>query len=126
MKKIKTTGILIMVIVMIIAFASCGEKNKYEKYIGNYKCVKAEMAGMELSSEELGEIKIQLKDDGKAVFTFDEESENVTWDVEEEEIIIKADDGDESLEFKCEMNDKDDGFKIPDFMGMGLEFEKEK
>lgn len=131
MKKFKTLGIVVMIAVIGFCFASCGkEENKLKKNAGVYKCVEADVAGNKVTAEDIGEMKIELKDDGKAIFSIEEEKQECTWDIEEKKITLHVPKGEgmpEDTDMEMTLNDKEDGFVVDDFIGTGMKlvFEKE-
>ena len=117
MKKIIA---LLLVGMMLFSLVACGGGSKDDPNLGLYTCTAVEAMGMSISPADFsdGEITIDLKSGGKAVFDFEGESANVKWKLDGEAFELS------DSEVTMTGTLKDGVLILDDFMGMTMVFEK--
>lgn len=105
----KSISMLLVFVMSAMLLVGCGGSSAAA---GTYKMTKAEMNGQELSIEELSkalggqtmEATITLNDDGNAEISANvlgqSQSAKGTWKEDGDKIVIKADDGEQSIDYK--------------------------
>ncbi|MBP3851656.1 MAG: hypothetical protein J6D36_03845 [Erysipelotrichaceae bacterium] len=88
-------------IVCVCVLLGCGKDMSGSKYVGMWKATKGEYSGVELSMEDLNsEFTVELKDNGKAVVTFNGENGNGNWD--ETDNGVEVSDSQDTFAFKAD------------------------
>lgn len=117
--KVKATGIILMLLTaMIISLVGCGSDKSAadDPNLGTYVATSAEMMGIEVGVEDIfeGGFTFELKKKGKAKVTFDGDSGNVKWTLEDGKFHAEG----EGAEFDGTV--KDGVMVLEDIMGSGV------
>lgn len=118
MKKRSIVLALCLLIGMIFLLSGCGGSGggtTNDPTVGKWKVAGAEMMGIMVSGEEVGDFVLEFKDSGKGTATIDGSNGNFSWKREDNKVLIDMD-GE-----KLEGSIQDDAIlTCDDFMGMGL------
>ena len=98
MKK-KTFALICCVMVALFALAACGGSDS--KYAGTWKATKAAASGIEVSIDAIGEITVTLDNGGKGTFSYNDQSEDLSWEESSNGVTIKA----EGQTIECPVED---------------------
>lgn len=81
---IRAVALTTVVVILTLAAVSCGGSN----VAGTYSVSKMTLNGMELPVERFSDLKLELKDDGKAVFNFGEGQQEGAYTVDGSKIAL--------------------------------------
>ena len=119
----KKFAALLLAVMMLVFLVSCGGgESKGAEYVGKYNCVWANVLDVELTGEDVPVKSLELKADGKCVWTADDGTES-EYDYEVDGTTLKI----SSYGLDYATGTVADGkIDIPDWMGLGFAYKFEK
>ena len=98
MKK-RTIALICCIALAVFALAACGGSDS--KYAGTWKATKAAASGIEVSIDAIGEITLTLENGGDGTFSYNGQSESISWEESSSGITLKA----EGQTIECPIED---------------------
>ena len=99
----RITGLMLVVVLLTVLLAACGDKYADSEYTGTWKCVSGKMKGVSISADKVtDEFNIILDEDGSAEAVIDGGSSQGEWEESGDGVTIKS--GEDSLIFKKKNN----------------------